>query len=180
MAKQISIFEFGDWSRRLEGKMREAAERGLLSAAIRLQGHVVNVVIPAEKRVPVDRGVYRAGWRVRKIPNGALLYNAVPHASIVEYGARASNIKVGRKMIDALTEWVRRKGIGGGTTKSGRPKKLSLDDARSVAWAIAMSMKKKGIFDEGKGLRILEKANSMVARFVREEVPLELRKVRRE
>lgn len=178
MAKRISIFEFGEWSRKLEGRTREAALRGLFSAAVRLQGHVVNVVIPAEKRVPVDRGVYRAGWRTRKITNGALLYNAVPYASIVEHGARASNVKVGRKMIDALTEWVRRKGIGGGTTKSGRPRKLSLDDARPIAWAIAMSMKKKGIFDEGKGLGILAKANRMVAKFVNEEVEHELRKVR--
>lgn len=176
MASRISIFEFGNWSRKLDKKMREAAERGLLSAAVRLQGHVVNVVIPAEKRIPVDRGVYRAGWRVRRIPGGALLYNAVPYASIVEHGARASNIKIGRKMIEALTEWVRRKGIGGGTAKSGRPRKLSLDDARPIAWAIATSMKKRGIFNDGKGLGILAKANRMVSGFVDEEVKRELRR----
>jgi len=163
----ISIFEAPRWVGLMGKKIRDAGERGLLSAAIRTVAHIQTEVIPREPRIPVDRGIYRAGWRAVKIPKGAMVINTVPHAVLIEYGVRASNVKAGRKMIEALTAWVKRKGFGG---KKGA-------DAASIAWAIAMSMKKKGIFDGGKGLHILGKASKKIPQFIDEEIGREIGRI---
>jgi hypothetical protein len=77
-------------------------------------------------------------------------------------------------MIDALTEWVARKGIA------------DANNARRVAWAIAVSMAQnvtiggnvregggRGIF-KGKGHRIMERANENLEPIVQEEVAREV------
>jgi hypothetical protein len=181
---RISIYKADLWVRALQGEMRAAALRGLYSAAIRLKEHIVTDVIPSEDQIPVDRGIYRAGWKVTRLPDGAMVSNSVPYAVLIEEGVRASNIKIGRKMIDAIAEWVRRKGIFDTQTKSGKRKKPTKDEARQIAWAIAMKMKGTankegtGIFNGGRGLRILEKANRMVPKYIDDEVNRELKKVK--
>lgn len=182
MTTRLHIERFPEWARTLDKNLRAAAVRGLFSTALRLQQYITTDLIPREPRIPVDRGVYRAGWRAKPLPDGALLYNPVPHAPIVEWGARAESIKVGRKMIDALAEWVRRKGIADTTrpTRTGRTRKVKVTEkeARRIAWAIALSMKKRGIFNGGQGLRILERANKRAREFAMQEVTAELEKVR--
>ena len=145
-----------------------AAGRGLYSAAVRGVSVIVTQLIPAALPTPVDRGLYRAGWRAGPLRGGdrivgGEIWNVEHMAAIVERGARAENIKIGRAMIDALTEWVKRKHVG-------KP-----EDARSTAWAIARRMQARGIFNKGRGLRILE--TLMVKRMpaiVREEVKREV------
>jgi hypothetical protein len=167
MAK-ISISQAPAWVSMMGKEIKAAAVKGLYSAAVRTVSHIQTVVIPREPRVPVDRGIYRAGWRAEKLPDGAMVINTVPYASIIELGARAGNIKPGRKMIDALTEWVRRKGLA---------KKGGTLEARQIAWAIARHMQKHGIFNEGKGLRILEKAVVQIPQFIDEEIRREIQKI---
>lgn len=125
-------------------KIRE----GLIAGAVRVQGIILNEVIPAEERQPVDRGAYRAGFRVEPTDDGADIINTSPHAPFIEFGVRAENVKTGPAMVKALEEWVVRKGIA------------TREEAASVAYAIAVSMKRKGIFAKGKGLRIMAKAMS--------------------
>ena len=169
---KIDLVRAPEWVRSLEGKMHKAALKGLLSAAQRTVSVIVTEIIPREERAPVDRGVYRAGWRARKLDDGALVYNNTPHAGIVEYGARAENIKVGKRMIDALTEWIIRKGlVGRASGKAGKASQAT--EARQIAWAIATSMKKKGIFG-GKGLGIMRKARLRIPALIEEEVRREI------
>jgi hypothetical protein len=174
---KIDLVRAPEWVRSLEGKMHKAALKGLLSAAQRTVSVIQTEIIPREDRAPVDRGVYRAGWRARKLDDGALVYNNTPHAGIVEYGARAENIKVGKRMIDALTEWIIRKGLVGRASardSAGRfSKSQQVNAARQIAWAIATSMKKKGIFG-GKGLGILKKARLRIPELIEEEVRREI------
>lgn len=175
MAK-YTIDKAPEWVRKLEGKMHKAAMRGLLSAAQRTVSHIQTEIIPREERVPVDRGTYRAGWRARPIEGfteGALVYNNVPHAEPIENGAKAENIKIGRKLIDALAEWVIRKGLTGAAKGVERAA-----EGRRIAWAIAKSMQKNGIFNKGGGLKILEKATKMIPQFIAEEVRAEIRAIR--
>lgn len=149
--------------RHLSKEIRGAAERALLSAAARTVQHIVTTVIPQTHPQPVDRGAFKAGWTFKQVAGGALVYNRMPYASIIEYGARAANIKIGRKMIEAISAWARRKGI------------VSNDiDGHQVAWAIAKTFQKTGIFDGGKGLRVLEKASKRIPDFIREEFKREL------
>lgn len=178
---RLSLHHAPAWIKALQGNLRGAALAGLRSAAHRTVQYIVAEVIPGENPQPVDRGMYRAGWRARDLPDGAMVTNTVPWAPIVEYGARAENIKIGRKMIDALAEWIRRKGIGSTRTRTGKVKKVTKEDARAIAWAIAMSMKKRGIFNRGEnkgGLRVFEKASRKIPVFIREEILREIRKKR--
>jgi hypothetical protein len=166
-SRSISLADAGKWTAIMGKEMRDAAERGLRSAGLKLVAHIQNEIIPETKpREPVDRGAYRAGWRSTPGKGFVLVHNTLPYASIIEYGARAANIKVGRKMIEALMGWVRRKGLATGK-----------DNVRQAAWAIAMAMRKRGIFNGGKGLRVLERALKSAPRFIREEVDRELAKL---
>lgn len=137
-------------------KLRKAAGLALYSAAIRGVGVIQTQIIPSIVPKPVDRGLYRAGWRAVPILGvggdvaGAEIFNVEPHAPWIEGGVRASNVKVGRAMIDALTEWVKRKGL------AGRGKRYKGDAAaRGIAFAIALKMKKQGIFRGGQGMHVL-------------------------
>lgn len=170
MTERITINQAPAWAKRLEGKMHDAALKGVRSAGQRLVAHVQEVV-DAEPRKPVDKAIYRGAWRAKQVPNGSLVYNDAPHASIVEDGVRAENVKVGRKMIDALADWVDRHGMVRDVGKAGRAAA-----ARSVAFAIANSMKVRGIFG-GTGLKIFHKANAATPRFLEEEIQRELRKL---
>ncbi len=159
---------------------REAASAGLLAAAHRAVAYIVADVIPNTVPPPVDRGIYRAGWRAKKFGTGAVVENVSPNAPFIEDGVRGSNVKIGRKMIAALAEWVRRKGIGGktvtGRTGKSRFVKASKVEATQIAWAIARSLQKQGIFNKGKGLGVLKKASKKFPQFIDEEVSKALRK----
>ena len=147
-------------------ELRSASVRGLHSAALRLQGVITTVLIPSRTPQPVDRGVYRAGWRTVFESDGATVENLEVHAIFIEEGVRAENVKPGKKMISALVEWVVRKGIAGGK------------EAVSVAWAIARAQQKKGIFANGQGLGIVrELVDVWVERVTQEEVLREVGEV---
>src|ERR1700729_1605137 len=176
----MPTFELKDFMK-LDAWLKEGLEdgvrRGLVSAGFRLLGVIQNEVIPELKPQPVDSGAYRASWKVETTKDGAEVFSDMPYASVIEYGARAENVKPGRAMIDALAEWVRRKGLTGHA-----PGERSSADAhamsRSIAWAIARSMQQKGIFNrDGKqGLRVAEKAAIKGREFVEEEFQNEVRR----
>ncbi len=140
----MSFSAYKRWIKNMKPRMVTAGIRGLHSAAARGVQIIVTEIIPSRIPQPVDRGLYRAGWRFRLEFDGAWIENNEPTAEIIEGGVRAENIKIGRAMIQALTEWVVRKGL------------TDAEDAPRAAWAIAKSMQRKGIFGGGKGLRIFE------------------------
>ncbi len=145
-------------------KLRAAGIRGLRSAGFRGVQDIVGRIIPSRSPQPVDRAIYRAAWRVVDIDGGVAIENLSPHAVFIEEGVRAGNVKAGRAMIDALAAWAQRKGLA----TSG--------DAVKIAWAIAMSMKRRGIFGP-RGLGILrELVNDRIDGFIREEVVREVEK----
>jgi hypothetical protein len=157
----------------LGAKVASGARRGITSAAFRGLGIIQNELIPAESPQPIDRGAYRAGWRVEPTDHGADIVNDLPYAPVVEWGARAENIKVGRAMIQALAEWAKRKGFSPPSIpRGGDPDKAW----ERIAWAISTAMKTRGIFNrEGRrGLRIGEKAAARVRAFLQEEIAREL------
>lgn len=136
----------------LRGDLVSAAQAGLLNAAARGLQVLVTQIIPSRAPQPVDRGVYRAGWKMEAIdPNRVAILNPEVHAIFIEFGVRPENVKVGRALIGALTEWALRKGLA-------RNEK----DAVGVAWAIAKKMQKRGVFNQSSrgGLRILEELNT--------------------
>lgn len=145
-----------------------------LSAATRTVSHIQNELIPQENPPPVDIGAYRAGWQATPTEKGADISNTLPYAGIIEDGARAENIKIGRLMIAALAEWVIRKRIV--LAMRGKSKADLMQRAESVAWGIAINMKKRGIFnrDGNQGLHIAEKAKVKAVEYMREEFAAEI------
>jgi hypothetical protein len=165
--------------------VRKAAFDGLVSAAHAIVQLVDAEIIPSfGDRMPVDRGAYRAGFRVlpMRAEGKVVIRNSAPHAVFIEEGVRAENVKISRKMIENLAEWVRRKGIGGRTvtSKSGRERLVaaSASEATSIAWSIAVSMQKNGIFNKGGGLHVMRKAEAHAPAIVRREVESEIRKAK--
>jgi hypothetical protein len=171
---KITIDQAPGWVKNLEGELHRAALKGVRSAGQRLVSHIQTDVIPAESRVPVDRGIYKAAWRSTNEPNGCDVHNDSPHAGFIEDGVRGANVKIGRKLIDALVDWVQRKGLVRDVSRNSKTAA-----ARQIAWGIAKSMQKNGIFNSGAGLKILEKGRRQVARFIDEEVRREIEKIRR-
>lgn len=169
---RFDISQHVEIKRWIDKGMQQAAKRASLATAMRLVQYIQTVLIPAADPAPVFDRHYASGWRAEPTRTGADVYNDIPYASIIERGARAENIKIGKKMIDALTEWVRRKGLTG----DRKPTKGNIDAARSIAWAIATSMKATGIFNRNdqKGLRIAEKASKMAPAFFIEELRTEM------
>jgi len=156
---------------------------GLLSAAYRLQGYIQGEYIPSLPRPPVGiRGAYKAGWKVKPLSDGALLFNDVPYAPMIEQGVRPGATHIGRAMIDAIERWVRFRALGGHsetrTTRAGVTKrtwkKATDSERRSIAWAIAKSIVKRGLW-QPRGIRALEAADKLAAQFVREEILKALR-----
>ncbi len=147
-------------------ELQTAAVKGLHSAGLRLQSVIVSVLIPSRTPQPVDRGIYRAGWRTVLEADGATVENLEPQAVFIEYGVRAENVKPGRKMIEALAGWVVRHGMA------------SAGEATRVAWAIAKAQQKRGIFRSGAGLGIVrELVDVWVERVTQEEVLREVGEV---
>lgn len=179
--KRFSMKELAGVEWWVNEKIRQGAKRGLLSLANRMVSIIVNDVIPNENPQPVDTRHYAMAWRAEPTEHGASVVNSLPYASIIEYGARGKNIKIGREMIDALAAWVIRKGLAGPSSRSRSGRALQQTNARNIAWAIAMAMKKRGIFnrdDARGGLRVGEKALAKVLPFAKQEVAAEINKDR--
>ncbi len=169
---KVDVSKAGPVIDKLDAEAKKAFDRAALSAGHRLVSYIVNTVIPVEKLPPVDRGIYRAGWKVKPIPGGAYVYNAAPHATFIEDGVRAENVKPGKKMIEALTLWVMRKKLVKQKGKGPAAKAAQEQQARAVAWAIVMAMKRKGIF-RGHGYKILKRALINLPRYIKEEIARE-------
>lgn len=178
--RKFKVGEEGKLAAYLDAGLEKAAMRALYATALRLVQRIVTVLIPREPRPPVDRGAFRAAWRARKEADGASVYNSMPYAAAIEGGVRAENVKIGKAMIDALTKWVLRKGlvkVGAPPAKGGKAaaRRVANAEARQVAWAIAMAMKKRGIFKpESNGLRLLDNAMLQAPKFFEEELQREI------
>lgn len=164
--KTITLEEAAGWiDSELKPNMREAALRGLVSAGVKLVQEITLRIIPMKSPQPVDRGVFRAGWRTYPEADGATIENLEPHAVFIEFGVRPGSVKVGAGLVNALTEWVQRKGIASGK------------EARRAAFAIANNAQRRGFFNGGQGFRILEDAMKLAPDIIRTEVENELRRV---
>jgi hypothetical protein len=152
--------------------IRIGVANGLYSAALRGVVEIQTRIIPQLVPQPVDRGVYKAGWMATRDNDGASIENSAPHASFIENGVRASSIKIGKVMIEALTEWVIRKGLVSETILLSGATAVSTSDAVSIAWSIARGMKRKGIF--GQGLQVVPKLEELLPEIIGREVTREV------
>jgi hypothetical protein len=165
----IDLKDAAAWVDELGEEVERAALRGLYSAALRGVTTIQTLIVPSRTPQPVDRGLFRAGWRAYFDVAGraVTIENNEPHAVFVEEGVRAGRVRIGRLMLDALASWIVRKGIA------------SQAEAASVAWAIAKRMQRRGIFRGGTGFKILDElVDKYLPRFIEEEVQREIGRMR--
>lgn len=162
----VDLKDAGAMYGKMGKELRAAAVRGLQRAALRGLAEIKARIIPSRTPQPVDRGVYRAGWNVELLSDGAAIYNPLPYAAMIEYGVKPGNVRIGAAMIQALSEWVVRKGLA------------SSADAIRVAWRVARALQRKGIHGGGAGLGILkELEEGVLPRYAEEEVAREIGRV---
>jgi hypothetical protein len=156
----VDLKEAGKWLTGLE--LERAARRGLLSAAMRGVAEIVTFIIPSRSPQPVDRGLYRAGWKATKTKAGAAIENSEPQAVWIEEGVRP---RLGPAAFAALTEWVVRKGLA-------QP-----HNAMDVAARVIHAMRRRGSIFGTRGMGILRELNNgKIQVFIQEEVDRELRR----
>jgi len=170
----MSLKQGSAWVRGIANNLPTAAKRGLYSAGLRIMSDLQN-----DNSLPRDRGMYRAGWRCEPTDYGADVYNVTNQALFIEHSVRPENVKIGPKVIQALAEWVKRKGLGvtykavalgkkGGQWVEGhgyvKKMKPAAAEILRIAWAIARTHKKRGIFNSPVGLRPLQTAFGKNAR----------------
>lgn len=164
MATEVTLKEMPGLLGTVRERWFKAAVRGLQSAAARGVQTIVVQIIPSRSPMPVDRATFKAGWRAWPAPDGAVIENFEPHAILIEKGVRGENVKIGRKMIDALTEWAIRKRIV-----------ADEKEAKRFAWALAKKMKQRGIFRGGRGFGILQElVERYLPDYIAEEVAREI------
>lgn len=173
----VDLKDASTFFQNLEGERKKQAIAGCRLAAVRCVATIQSVIIPSRKPQPVDRGIYRAGWKVQSLPNGAAYYNDSPVAAIIEYGARAGNIKIGRKLLAALAEWVIRKGIVK-RIKGDAQGTATQNAAWAMAWAIAKKAQAGAGFHNrfaGGGQQVMKDCNERFASdFMVEEINREM------
>lgn len=132
---KITTKQFAEYMGKLGASWRPAMLRGTLAGAARTIPWLMQRTALAPPASPrgtpgaVNLGLYKAAWRSAPLPNGARVFNTQPYSSIIERGRRPSH--VGRSGIRNLEGWARRK------------LRLSAEEAKSAAWAIAKTLAKR-------------------------------------
>jgi len=152
----VTVDQFAKILGRLDSKIERAIVRGLQSAAMRLQGLVVNEIDSAEPFPAVDRGELRNSTKFDRLPLGAILSMTAPHAGIIEYGTRPFF-----PPIEPLARWALRKGLADDE-----------EEAEEIAWSIARHISQMGI--EPRGYFIKAVMSLKHDGILREEIKREL------
>lgn len=128
-------------------KERHAAAVKHVRRTLKQRGRViVREEINATPKIPVDRGEYLRSWQVVDIPDGVRIFSTSPYARVIERGRRPgfwSNIQ-------ALIGWVQRHGMQRWNSNPGMRARVTgkdaqLANARSIAFAIAAAIKRRGL-----------------------------------
>lgn len=146
---------------------------------------IVQDVISREVPIPVNTANYRRGWQARDLDTGAVIYNDVPYAAIIEGGRRP-----GARMppVQIILDWVRKKRIGntfigpiqpthGPRPSKGQGRRLTArqDTVERQQWwislQIARAIAKRGI----RGRHIMTKTKTRLDPIVQEAVLAALR-----
>lgn len=159
MARTIALSLAPSFFQAVSKDLYKIAQDCALSACARGVQEIQVKHIPAvQPHQPVNRGLYRASWRFERIPGGARIYNREKSAPLIEFGVRPENVKIGRAMIAALSEWVAMKNLLKDKSGASVENRQATRSVQSMAWAIAKKMKVRGIFNGGQGYHILDKA----------------------
>lgn len=183
MIRTVHIRDLGGYVSKMP-KERHAAAVRAVRRCMRSRGRViVNEEINATKpRPPVDRRTYANSWETLAIDDGCRIYSTDPKASVIDRGRRPG-FGIGRAGIEALMGWVHRHGMD--TVSHPAAQRVSQRQmlqralgqrvmtlraakseqvgaaARSIAYAIAAAIKKRGLWMP-KGLQVFARASKRI------------------
>lgn len=110
MFRKVTVPEFARKVRDLGGDMKTAVQMGMVKAAQRLEGYVVQEIDAAQPYPAVDRGTLRNSVETRTTAKGTITVAiTAPHAPYIEDGTRPF-----WPPLQPLIDWVRRKGLADG------------------------------------------------------------------
>lgn len=159
---KITTEQFAKYMGRLGDRWRPTILRGVAAGAMRTIPLLMKRTQEAPRASPggmpgaFDTGRYHAGWRSGPIPNGANVFNVQPYSGIIDYGRRPA--PVGREGIRNLEAWARRK------------LKLNPKEARAAAFAIAKTLKERGL----NARKVMSGATNEMTELVEKEILHEL------
>ena len=140
MAYTVSIDQFVNILRKLDPELEAAIIRGLRSAALRLQGLVVQEIDQADPHPAVDRGELRNSHKYQATATGAVVSMTAPQAPMMEYGTRPFFPPTA-----PLAAWALRKGIADDE-----------EEADQIAFAIARHISQQGIEPRGYFIKAVD------------------------
>lgn len=120
------------------------------------------------------------GWVQRKLRPGAKMKKKgtttkkAPRRKSLGAQIRA----IIKKLVRQLTKFIQKteKPTPSGSKPNEAPTGYTEKQARRIAWAIALNMKRRGIFDNGKGFHVLTKAATKVQSFFDKELRREIKR----
>ena len=193
--KVLTAREFADFHRKLGRNLGPAAKRGIMSGAARCIPFLVRQTRKAPPANPsgigtggaVNTGDFIRRWRAVETSGGARLLNDHPAAKVIELGRRPGSKP---PPIAPIAAWVMRRLSGFRPASFGKkvvyplgPKQYAkiasrYNAARSVAFAIAKSIGKRGLL--GRRILTSDFAKQKILEFVRAETIRELTRSMRE
>lgn len=130
---EVTLKELGPALGRMLRQDFRAVVVKAIQNAVFLHGPVIiqEEIASVQPHEPVDRGTYKAAWSAEALADGAVLYNPLPYAAVIEHGRRPG---ARRPPPQVLVDWVRRKGLA--KTEA---------EARGLAYVIGKKIGEKGI-----------------------------------
>lgn len=131
----MNLAEWSAYMRRLGTRFLPAAVRGVQSgvaACIPLMQQRTDRAPPASDRGTfgaVNEGHYRQDWHFGLLPKGGRVYNSRPYSPVIDFGRRPR--AVSKKGIENIERWAKNK------------LKLTGNEARSAAYAIAKTLERR-------------------------------------
>lgn len=107
MATVISV-SLDQFPARLEQDLRDLERKLILAmrrSATRSFGAIMVSIASTRPHPPADTGRYKASWAVERTPDGAILYNPLLYAILIELGRRPGRWPPR----DVIMAWVKRK-----------------------------------------------------------------------
>ena len=153
--RSVTADQFAAIMEGLPEKFEQAAIRGLRSAAMRLEGMVVDEIRTAEPNPAVAQGELASSVVTTRVEDGSIVKVEAPHGAMMEEGTRPHF-----PPLQPLRDWARVKGFA-----------TDDESADRIAWAVAIKISKHGIAPRhffAKAVRRFEEAQIIPTEITRE------------
>jgi hypothetical protein len=153
----MPLADLGQWLEKLGEDMPRVSRLGFIAAGMRILPLLhdrTRTAVPASTGGgdgAFNTGMYLRAWKSVPVPDGLRIYNASRYAGVIEFGRKPGSL---RPPLAPLALWAQRK-LG-----------LTKVEAKSAAWGIAMSIKKRGL----KPRRVMTGALPRMRKLVKEEM----------